>query len=286
MDLLAQIEASIPEMSKGHKQLARYILENYDKASYMTALKLGKATGISESTVVRFAYSLGFDGYPKFQKALKQLVQNKLTPVQRLKISQDEIGDANVYETILKADMANIKSTLEHIDQQVFEAIIHTLLSSRRIYILGMRSAATLSGFLSHYLNYLLPDKVAVMPNFSDMFEYLIRIQPQDCLIGMSFPRYSRNAVAAMRFAREQGAKTIAITDNPISPLSEYADYALYAKSNATALADSLVAPLSLINAIVAAVSLQREEEAKKYFAKLEQVWGERNIYSEMETNG
>ncbi len=280
MDLLQQIEHELPSMSKGHKLLAGYVLENYDKASYMTALKLGKAIGVSESTVVRFAYSLGFDGYPKFQKALKQLVQSKLTSLQRLKIAQNEMENSNVVETILKEDIANIKNTLEQMDINVFNKAVESILSAEKIYIIGVRSCEALSAFLIHYLAYLLPDSLCVMPTHADTLEYIIRINPRDCFIGISFPRYSTKTLDAMKFAKERGAKTIAITDTQMSPLAKEADYAIFAKSNITALADSLVAPLSVINALVAAISLHRQDEAKEYFETLEEVWGTSKIYS------
>lgn len=280
MDLLQQIEHELPSMSKGHKLLAGYVLENYDKASYMTALKLGKAIGVSESTVVRFAYSLGFDGYPKFQKALKQLVQSKLTSLQRLKIAQNEMENSNVVETILKEDIANIKNTLEQMDINLFNKAVESILNAEKIYIIGVRSCEALSAFLIHYLAYLLPDSLCVMPTHADTLEYIIRINPRDCFIGISFPRYSTKTLDAMKFARERGAKTIAITDTQMSPLAKEADYAIFAKSNITALADSLVAPLSVINALVAAISLHRQDEAKEYFETLEEVWGTSKIYS------
>lgn len=280
MDLLQKIEYELPHMSKGHKLLANYILKNYDKASYMTALKLGQAIGVSESTVVRFAYSLGFEGYPKFQKALKQLVQSKLTSVQRLKISQNEMKDSNVVEIVLKEDIANIKNTLENMDAEIFNKAVESVLNAEKLYIIGVRSCEALSSFLIHYLAYLLPDSLCVMPSHADAIEYMIRINPKDCFIGISFPRYSTKTLDAMKFAKERGAKTIAITDTQISPLAGVADYSLFAKSNITGLADSLVAPLSVINALVAAISLHRQDEAKEYFETLEEVWGSSKVYS------
>lgn len=280
MDLLQKIEYELPNMSKGHKLLASYVLENYDKASYMTALKLGQAIGVSESTVVRFAYSLGFEGYPKFQKALKQLVQAKLTSLQRLKISQEEMKDTNVVDTILKEDIANIKNTLDNMDINVFNKAVESILKAEKLYIIGVRSCEALSAFLVHYLAYLLPDSLCIMPTHADALEYIIRINPKDCFIGISFPRYSTKTLDAMKLAKERGAKTIAITDTPMSPLAHEADYSLFAKSNITALADSLVAPLSVINALVAAISLHRQDEAKEYFETLEEVWGNSKVYS------
>lgn len=285
MDLLSIIEEKKAKMSKSHKLIADYILENYDKASYMTALKLGKTIGVSESTVVRFAYSLGYDGFPVFQNALKQFVQSKLTSLQRIEISQEETEHRDIVDSVLKADMANIKNTLEEMDKDVFNQIINTILTSSKVYIVGVRSCASLTSYLIHYLNYLIPDNLCIMPNYTDELEYLIRITPNDCLIGISFPRYSKRTVEAMEFANKQGAKTIAITDNQMSPLANHATYPLFAKSDTTTLADSLVAPLSIINAIIAAVSIKKQNEAKEYFNKLEEVWGNRNIYSEKEQN-
>lgn len=280
MDLLQKIEYELPNMSKGHKLLAAYVLENYDKASYMTALKLGQAIGVSESTVVRFAYSLGFEGYPKFQKALKQLVQSKLTSLQRLKISQSEMKDSNVVETILKEDISNIKNTLEQMDIDVFNSSVEAILNAKKLYIVGVRSCEALSAFLIHYLSYLLPDSLCIMPSYADPLEYIIRINPEDCFIGISFPRYSTKTLGAMKFAKGKGAKTIAITDTQMSPLAIEADYSLFAKSHVTALADSLVAPLSVINALVSAISLHRQDEAKEYLETLEEVWGTSKVYS------
>lgn len=281
-DLLEQIRENLPKMSKSHKQIADYILLNYDTVSYMTASKLGDAIDVSESTVVRFAYGLGFVGYPEFQKALKQFVQGKLTTVQRLNIAQTELS-GNVYEAILKSDINNIKNTLDQIDHEEFNKIIDTLLNAKKIYVLGERSAATLAGFLTHYLSYLLPEQLVTKPSFTNTFEYLIQIKPEDCLVAISFPRYSKVTVDAMKYATKQGAKTIALTDNITSPLAKNADFGLYARSNSPAPADSLVAPLSLINAIVAAISLQRQDSVRVYFEKLEDLWGSRNIYAEKE---
>ena len=280
MDLLQQIEYELPKMSKGHKLLANYVLENYDKAAYMTAQKIGKEIGISESTVVRFAYSLGFEGYPQFQRALKQLVQSKLTSLQRLRLSQSEMNDNNVVEAILKEDINNIKATLENMDKEVFNKAVQAVLNADKVYIIGVRSCEALSAFLIHYLAYLLPDSLCVMPAHADTPEYIVRINPNDCLIGISFPRYSNKTVDAMKYAKEQGAKTIAITDTQMSPLAKEAEYCLFAKSHTTALADSLVAPLSIINAFVAAISLHKQDEVKEYFEALEEVWGNSMVYS------
>ncbi len=281
MNLLEQIENSLSTMSKGHKLLANYILNNYDKASYMTALKLSKAIGISESTVVRFAYHLGFEGYPGFQKALKESVQSNLTSIQRLTMHQDEMDNSNVLDVVLKSDMKTIKTTLENMDKNVFNKAVDTLICAGKIYVIGLRSSSFLADFLVHYLSYLLPDNVCVMSSHADPFEYLVRLTKDDCVVGISFPRYSNTTKEAMAYAKELGAKTIAITDNSISPLVKVATYPLFALSNTNSIADSLVAPLSVINAIVAAVSMKRGKQALDYFEKLEEVWGSRKIYSQ-----
>lgn len=277
-DLLQKISAEYKNMSKGQKQIAQFILENYDKAAFITASKMGQIVGISESTVVRFAYAMGYDGYPELQHSLQELIRNKLTSVQRIALSAD-MQDEDVLKSVLKADMNNIRSTIETIDDQAFEEAIRRLLEAKTVYVIGLRSSTPLAQFLSYYLNFVLSNVRLVTSGQSDVFEQLIDADENDLVMAISFPRYSKRTVDALRFAKRAGTGIIALTDSLISPLAEFADICLCARSDMASFADSLVAPLSLLNAIIVALSRNNTQELTERFDRLEEMWNSTGVY-------
>ncbi|MBQ7595832.1 MAG: MurR/RpiR family transcriptional regulator [Clostridia bacterium] len=282
-DLLDIIESRMSGFSKGQKRIAAFLTEHYDQAVYLTAARLGEITGVSESTVVRFANELGFDGYPKLQRALEELVKNRLTAAQRMRVSSERIAkkDKSLLHTILQSDSDRIFSTMEEIDQQVFDDSVKALLAAKKIYIVGGRSSAPLSTFLAFYLNLMLDNVVNVSgSNLTEIFEGIFRIDKDDVFIAISFPRYSSRTVKAMQYASKNGAKTIALTDGKHSPLSQYADFLLTARSDMLSFIDSLVAPLSVINALLVAISMNKQDELEYSLDRLEQLWGEYQVYA------
>lgn len=279
-DLMRTIQIKFPRLSKGQKLIAEYILKHYDKAAFMTAAKLGTSVGVSESTVVRFANELGFSGYPKLQKALHDLIKNKLTTVQRIEISNSLINQENALKGVLKADMENIRSTLEKINHKDFEEVVDSIFKSRRIYIIGLRSSTVLAEFLGFYLNMILDNVKVIKHGISDVFDQMINITEDDLVIGIGFPRYAARTVEALAFAQSKGTKVVAITDSLLSPLATRAEYTLIAQSNMASFVDSLVAPLSVINALVVAVGLREKEHISNLFKELEDIWQEYQVYS------
>ncbi|MBQ8576975.1 MAG: MurR/RpiR family transcriptional regulator [Clostridia bacterium] len=280
-DILTKIETMMPGFSKGQKLIANYMLEHYDKAAYMTASKLGAVVKVSESTVVRFANELGFDGYPELQRSLQELIRTKLTSVQRIEITNDRIGDGEVLAKILTGDIEKIRGTLEGLDPGAFDAAVDAILSAKHIYISGMRSASLLSGFLGYYFSLMFPDVRTVQAtSSSEMFEQLFRIDKGDVFIGISFPRYSKRIINAIDYAKARGAVTVALTDSEASPLAAGADHLLIARSDMASFVDSYVAPLSVINALIVAISRKKQEEVSETFEKLEAVWEEYDVYA------
>ncbi|NLP14620.1 MAG: MurR/RpiR family transcriptional regulator [Clostridium sp.] len=283
-DLIKKIQSRMADFSKGQKLIANFIINHYDRAAYMTAAKLGDEVGVSESTVVRFANEIGFDGYPKLQKVLKELNKSKLTSVQRIKISSDRINEDNLLKSVLQEDMNKIRHTLEEIDQSNFNNIVESILNAKTIYILGVRSSAPLASFLGFYFN-LIFDNVRLVhtTSVSEMFEQIIHASKEDVVIGISFPRYSKRTVNAMRFAKNKGATVVAITDNLNSPLAENADHVITARSDMASFVDSLVAPLSVINALIVAVGLKRKQHIYDTFENLEKIWDEYKVYETLD---
>lgn len=283
-DILSVIQSQRPGFSKGQKRIADYILTSYDKAAFMTASKLGKTTNVSESTVVRFAAELGYDGYPAMQKALQEMIRNKLTAVQRIEVSNDRMGNEDVLTMVMHTDAENIRHTLEEVDRNSFDRAVGALLSARRIYIMGVRSAFALSNFLGFYFNMMFENVVVAHTNSSsELFEQIFRIGEGDVIVGISFPRYSKRTVQAMQYAKDRGATAIAITDSNTSPLAETADHTLLAKGDMASFADSLAAPLSLVNALIVAVSRRKGAELAETFGKLEKIWDEYEVYEKAE---
>ncbi len=279
--LLTRIDLQMNTFSKGQKRIAAYIEEHYDKAAFMTASKLGETVGVSESTVVRFATEIGYDGYPKLQKAMQEMIRDKLTSVQRIEVTSTRIGDDDVLTSILNQDIDKIRRTLDETDHDDFKKAVKSIVNAKTIYIFGVRSTASLAQFLGYYLQ-LMFDNVRIITTTShnQTYEQMFRISKGDVFIGISFPRYSNMAVDAMHFARDRGADVIAITDSMISPLVANADYILLARSDMASIVDSLVAPLSLINALVVAAVLERKDEVSETFRQLEEVWNSQEIYA------
>ena len=260
--------------------------ENYDKAVFLTAARLGEVVGVSESTVVRFATQLGYKGYPGFQKALEELVRNKLNSIQRMEVTYGRISQSEILETVLQSDIEKIKLTLTGIDQKAFELAIDTILSAKRIYVVGIRSCAPLASFLCFYLNLVCENVTAVNTNSSsEIFEQLIRINEEDVIIGISFPRYSMRTLKALEFASNRKAKVITLTDSVHSPMNLYSSCNLIARSDMASIVDSLVAPLSVINALVVALCMKKQKEVVNTLETLEQIWGEYQVYSKDELN-
>lgn len=283
-DILTVIRNSMGTFSKGQKLIGRFILENYDKAAFMTASRLGKTVSVSESTVVRFAAELGYDGYPAMQKALQEMIRSKLTTVQRIEVSNDRLGDQDVLTKVVQADIEKIRMSLEEMSRQEFSAVVDAIVGARRIYILGVRSSAALSDFIAFYFNLIFDNVSQVQTTLaSEMFEQMLRVGEGDLVIGISFPRYSTRTVRAMEFARDQGATVVAITDSEMSPLYDTAKYRLLAKSDMASFVDSLVAPLSIINALIVAVGRKKAAEVTETFQRLEQIWDEYKVYEKVE---
>lgn len=281
-DLFDLIREREKTASKGHKKIAEYILDHYDKAEYLTAAKLGECVGVSESTVVRLASDLGFSGYPEFQKSLREAARNKLTAVQR--IEQSRLSPEDVFSKVLKNDIEHIRRTLEETDEKNFNSAVDSIINAKNIYILGVRSSAALASFMGYYFQLMRPDVVTLRQGSrSELFEQLMRLGEGDLLIGISFPRYSRQTVQALAYAKKKGAETLAITDSLDSPIAENAGNVLLARSDMVSFVDSLVAPMSLINALIAAVSLKNHEEVEKSFAILEEIWDEYDVYQKSE---
>lgn len=278
--ILSKVDIKNKRLSKGHKKLVAYITENFDKAAFMTASKLGETVGVSESTVVRFATEMGFKGYPELQKELQQMIKSKLTAVQRMEVSSTLIGEQDAIKKVLNGDIELIRDTLEHISTDEFTKSVETINNARKIYILGVRSSAALASFLYFYLNPVFENVVLIdTSSGSEMFEQMFRISEEDVCVAISFPRYSKQTINALRFISDRGTKIIAITDSADSPIAEYADNILVAKSDMVSVVDSLVAPLSLINALIVAVTFSRRDEVYNNFNKLESIWDEYQVY-------
>jgi len=279
-DILTLLQNNAPTFSKGQRLIAKYITESYDKAAFMTASKLGKKVGVSESTVVRFAVELGYDGYPSMQKAIQEMVLNRLTSVQRIEVASDRFSDQDVVATVLQSDIEKLRQTGDMLDRAEFAEAVEAILETDRIYILGVRSAAPLANFLGYYLNYMSPNiHVVTTSGQGEMFEKIVAVKPEDVVIAISFPRYSSATVNAAQYCRQAGAKVIALTDSRMSPLGQHSDCVLEAKSDMVSLVDSLVAPMSIINALIVAIASRRESRLAEIFTSLEQVWDQYHVY-------
>ena len=285
-NLLSRMNTQYHKFSKGQKKLVSYITDNYDKAAFFTAAKLGETVGVSESTVVRFAIHLGYKGYPEFQKALEELVRNKLNSIQRMEVTYGRVPQSEILDTVLRADIEKIKLTMENIDHNAFELAVETILEAKSIYIVGIRSCAPLASFLGFYFN-LLFDNVHLMHtnSSSELFEQMIHISKDDVIIGISFPRYSMRTLKALEFANNRNAKVITLTDSIHSPMNLYSSCNLIARSDMASIVDSLVAPLSVINALVVALCMRKEREVTATLEDLENIWDEYQVYNNDEIN-
>ena len=283
-DVLQLIQSNMSTFSKGQKRIAAFIQESYDKAAFMTASKLGKTVNVSESTVVRFAAELGYDGYPAMQKALQEMIRSKLTSIQRIEVANDRYGDHDILSMVMQSDIDKIRLTLEEVSRTDFSGAVDAIVRAKRIYILGVRSSVAVSSLLGFYFNLIFDNVVQVHSNSaSEMFEQLLRVGEGDVVIGISFPRYSRRTVQAMHFAKDRKAEVIAITDSAASPLVSTATHTLLAKSDMASFVDSLVAPLSLVNALIVAVSRKKKEDLARTFETLEEIWDEYEVYEKVE---
>ena len=285
-ELLQKIDEKYPRLSKGQKKLADYIRQEYDKAAFLTAAKMGEVVGVSESTVVRFAMTLGYKGYPEFQKALEELVRTKLNSIQRMEVTYGRISQGEILTSVLQADIEKIKLTMGSMDQEAFEMAVDTILKAKRIYVIGIRSCAPLASFLSYYLQLICENVTLVNTNSSsEIFEQLIRIGQDDVVIGISFPRYSMRTLKALEFANNRNAKVITLTDSVHSPMNLYSSCNLIAKSDMASIVDSLVAPLSVINALIVALCMKKQDEVATTLEMLEGIWDEYQVYENDEIN-
>ncbi len=279
-DILSRIQLGYPTFSKGQKKIADYILAHYDKAAFMTAYKLGQMVSTSESTVVRFATELGCEGYACFQKELQEIIRNKLTAVQRMEVADNQIGEQETLKMVMESDLSKIKQTMDEIDVDMFHRAVDVLVNARKIYILGARSSAALAQFMGFYMNLLFKDVCMVgAASTSEVFEQIMRIDEQDVMIALSFPRYSKRTVQAVQYAKSRGSNIVAITDSESSPINQYATHRLTARSDMASFVDSLVAPLSVINALIVAIGMRKKEEVAETFEHLEHIWDEYEVY-------
>lgn len=283
-DILRLIDESSSEFSKGQRQIAAYVVEHYDKAAYMTAAKLGKEVGVSESTVVRFVMELGFEGYPEFRKALLELVRSKLTAVQRIEVTNSLIGDSDVLQKVLDSDIEKIRNTLDGIDKGAFDAAVKAIADAKIVYIMGMRASSYLAGFLNYSFR-MISDNVRLIQTTSgsEIFEQMMSLSSDDALIAISFPRYSKSIIKGVEYAKSRGADVIALTDSENAPIAPYASQILVAQSDMASFADSLVAPMSVVNALIVAVARECGGRIAERLRSLESVWDEYNVYDKVQ---
>lgn len=280
-NVLKQIEESYSSFSKGQKKIADYVINQYDKAAYTTAAKLGKEVDVSESTVVRFAVALGYEGFPELQSALREIIKTKLTALQRFEILSEKMDNADVLSKIMSGDISKLKTTMENLSRQDFDNSVETILKAKTIYIIGVRSASAIASFMGFYFNLLFNNvKIVQTTSISEVFEQILRAGDGDVVIGITFPRYSRRTVKALEYAKNSGASVVAITDTCKSPIVQFSDFKLYAKNDAASFVDSLVAPMSIVNALIVALGMRKKEETSMIFNKLEGIWDEYDVYS------
>lgn len=285
-DVTGRIRERYSDLSKGQKKLSDYILSNYDKAAFLTAAKLGDVVGVSESTVVRFAMHLGYEGYAEFQRSLEELVRNKLNSIQRMEVAYGKISQSEILASVLQSDADKIKLTMDNIDEKAFETAVETIANADNIYVIGIRSCAPLAQFLSFYLNMIFSHVHLIQTNSaSEVFEQMIRISEKDVIIGISFPRYSMRTLKALEFANNRNAKVIALTDSIHSPMNLYSSCNLIARSDMASIVDSLVAPLSVINALVVALCMKKQKEVVTTLENLEKIWDDYQVYDSDEIN-
>lgn len=282
--LAVRIKNKMGDFSKGQKLIAKYIEEHYDKVAFMTASKLGATVGVSESTVVRFATEIGYTGYPELQQAMQEMIRNKLTSVQRMEVTASRIGNSDILDSVFNQDIDIIRRTMEETPHEDFYRSVDAIVAARKIYIMGARSSLALATFLSYYFTLIFENVLLVQSTSEgEIFEQMIRIDERDVVIGISFPRYSKKAVKALNFAHKRGATVIAITDSTLSPMAKEADNLLLARSDIASIVDSLVAPLSLINALIVTTALRKSGEVTQVFKRLEDIWDEYGVYEKVD---
>ena len=280
-DILSKLNSGDRRLSKGQRLIARYITENYDKAAFMTAGKLGRTVGVSESTVVRFATELGFDGYPGMRRAMQEMVRSRLTSVQRIAVAKDMLVGTDVLKAVMTSDIENLQASMEKLDRAAFDRAVEAIGAAEHLYIVGMRSSASLASFMGFYMNLLVEDvRLIHDTTANEVYEQIMHIGAGDVYVGISYPRYSANSLKAMEFAKRQGATVIALTDNERAPSARLADIKLYAKSDMVSFLDSLVAPMSLINALIVAVAARRHDTLDETFGYLEKLWSEYGVFA------
>lgn len=281
-DVFNLIRSEYDNFSKGHKKIADFIMKNYDKCAFMTASKMGEEANVSESTVVRFSYALGYDGYPQLQKDLQEVIKNQLTIIQRAKMSFDNIDEYKIFENVLKNDTHNIKQTLGRIDPNSFRKLVNDIVDCKgNIYIVGLRTSTSLSEYLAYYLELMLDNIRLIRYSYTDVFEQIVDVKKNDLVIGISFPRYTSRTYDILNYAKKQGVNIVAITDSKQSPIGEIADNVIIAVNNMTSIVDSLVAPLSVINALIVAVGSKKKEEVKNKFEHYEKLWKMQSIFKD-----
>ena len=280
IDILSVLQSNSVSFSKGQRRIAQYIMDEYDKAAFMTAAKLGKTVGVSESTVVRFAVILGFDGYPSMQKAMQEMVLNRLTSVQRLEVASDRIGSQDIVSMVLQSDAEKLRRTDETLNREDFKKVVDAIVEAKHVYILGVRSAAPLANFLGYYLRYLSDNvHIVTASGAGEMFEQIVGVNDQDAVVAFSFPRYSTTTLKGAQYCASAGATVIGITDSSVSPLAQVCDHVLLAKSDMLSLVDSLVAPVSVVTALIVAVSARRSQELARRLDALEGIWETYDVY-------
>ena len=283
-NILHTIESSMNGFSKGQKRIAGYILDNYDKAAFMTASKLGKLVGVSESTVVRFASELGYDGYPSMQRALQEMIRSRLTSTQRIQAAGDLFDRQDLLGAVLQSDIDKLREIVAEADRTEFDNVVERIMGARHIYILGVRSSSFVAGYLNFYMHLLCENVTLVQSNAAgEIFEQLFRIGPEDVMLAISFPRYSKVTMNTVKFAQDRGASIIAITDNELSPVYQMSDAALLAPCEMISFVDSMVAPLSLINALLVALAHRMGTDVATTFAELEDIWNEYGVFGKMD---
>ena len=283
-DLINLVQSRMSDFSKGQRLIGQFIIDHYDKAAFMTASKLGNTVGVSESTVVRFASEIGYEGYPQLQRALQEMIRNRLTSVQRMEVTNDQMGTTDILSKVLNMDVEKIRRTLEETSHEEFNGAVDDIIAAKTIYIMGVRSSSALAVFLSTYFHYIFDNDVMIdTSSTSELFEQILRIGKGDVFIAMSFPRYSQKTVHAARYCHDRGAKVIAITDSRLSPIAENAHRLLLARSDMASFVDSLVAPLSIINALIVAIGLKKKDEVANTFERLEKIWDEYNVYEKVD---
>ena len=281
-DVFNLIKNEYDNFSKGHKKIADFIMKNYDKCAFMTASKMGEEANVSESTVVRFSYALGYDDYPQLQKDLQEVIKNQLTIMQRAKMSFDNIDEYKIFENVLKNDTHNIKQTLGRIDPNSFRKLVNDIVDCKgNIYIVGLRTSTSLSEYLAYYLELMLDNIKLIRYSYTDVFEQIVDVKKNDLVIGISFPRYTSRTFDILNYAKRQGVNIVAITDSKQSPIGEIADNVIIAVNNMTSIVDSLVAPLSVINALIVAVGSKKKEEVKNKFEHYEKLWKMQSIFKD-----